>query len=93
MEIKGWSSYKVHHTSTLFYDKSFINSLKKGTPFMCSPERRGLNYQTFNYERPFEPVIHTGNENLLTWQPYVFGALLCTEIILVGHWLLHLVIR
>lgn len=82
--IPGWGSYNMCFTSTC--------SAIAVRPIGPAP-RDFMPYREPVRERSFEPVIHTGNENLLTWQPYVFGALLCTEIILVGYWLCHLVVR
>lgn len=72
------------YTSTcnaIYYDPSFIKSLKIQSGF----QRQIFQYHDQIRQQPFEPVIHTGNEKMLSWRPYVFTGLLCTEVILGAY--------
>lgn len=70
-ELEGWASYKFHNR---FRPGGIIDVNEYLDVVSLGINRRFFQYDTLGKpaKPKYENVIVTGNEKLLTWQPYAF---------------------
>jgi hypothetical protein len=87
----GAAKLPKYNSLVMFYDKSFIMSLKDETPFAKMPAMRPLPCrQLFSYtEKVYENYIHTPTEKLLTWEPMAVTITFVALVVAIAVWVIR----